>query len=122
MVDAGFGTREAYFDVKDEASISYRTNFIITKSEIDGLRVIRIFDNYDMQNCSIIRNSPQAYQDVKRSFTNKPVFLLYEGYQSFVEKKPIQEQDIRQVRSKLVEAVNDLIDCGCFELDPVDNP
>jgi len=47
------GQKEAYFELRDEISTSYRTNFVIAKSEIDGLRIIRVFDNFHDQNCTI---------------------------------------------------------------------
>lgn len=44
--------------------------------------------------------------------------MLYEGYKAFKEKKPLQEEDIRQIRDQLAEAVSDLIECGCYAIRP----
>ena len=113
------GQKEMYFEIRDEVSTSNRTNFIIAKSEIDGLRIIRIFENSHEQNCSIVRKQPQAYINVNGAFTSKPGYVLFEGYLAFANKKPIQEQDIRQEKKELIEAVCDLVDCGCYEIDAV---
>ena len=113
------GQKEIYFEIRDEVSSANRTNYIITRSEIDGLRVIRIFENSHEQNCSIVRKQPQAYINVNGAFTSKPGYVLYEGYLAFASKKPIQEQDIRQDKKELVEAVHDLIECGAYEIDLV---
>ena len=117
------GTTESVFDIKEGG---LRTHSLMTKSEIDGLRVIRIFDK-DEQSCkpraspqgSIIRRHPTSYSNVMGTFTDKAGYILYEGYLAFKDKKPIQEQDIRQSKVELAEGVTDLVKCGCFELDKV---
>ena len=56
------------------------------------------------------------------TFTDKAGYILYEGYLAFKDKKPIQEQDIRQSKPELADGVSDLVKCGCFELEKVRPP
>ena len=118
------GLKEMYFEIKDEISTSYRTNYIITRSEIDGLRVIRVFENYHKQHCSIVRRLPQAYISARLSFSTQssPGKLLLDLYMATLHGNPLEEDDdIRQFKPQLVDAVTELIECGCFELDVVDH-
>lgn len=117
------GSEEDYFepDFKGEASFR-RANYIITRSEIDGLRVIRIFENSPKQTCSIIRRNLPAYAKLQNRFSGDipSSVLIKDAYQGFVDEKPLEDQDdVRQFKNKLIEGVIDLIECGCFEIDEV---
>ena len=118
------GQEEVYFEPtsRDIMTTTHRTNFIITRSEIDGLRVIRIFDHYTKQNCCIIRRIPQSYSKLFFSYTTDKSSgkLLHEAYLAAVKEKPLDDQeDLRQYKAKLVEGVIELLECGTFELDQV---
>jgi hypothetical protein len=117
------GLEEAYFEMtfRDAAGLGRRTNHIITRSEIDGLRVIRIFEHSTEQSCCIIRRSIVPYAKfLAYSADKSPGKLVHEAYLAYIKEKPIEDQDdIRQFRAKLIEGVIELIDCACFELDEV---
>ena len=118
------GMDSRYFELRDIVSSSQRTNYIITRSEIDGLRVIRVFENYHKQHCSIVRRLPQAYISARLSFSTQssPGKLLLDLYMATLHGNPLEEDDdIRQFKPQLVDAVTELIECGCFELDAVDH-
>ena len=68
---------------------------------------------------SIIRKIPTAYNNVNSLTLDEPGWVLYEGYKAFKDKKPLQEEDIRQIRGQLAEAVCDLIECGTYAIRPV---
>ena len=115
------GMEEAYFTPirNDDKTLAFKTTHIITRSEIDGLRVIRIFDNSKKQDCSIIRRLPPAYINVLKERECPATSLLQVYNAKGDEKKVIKVDDIRQFKNKLVDGVSDLIDAGCFEENEV---
>lgn len=114
------GVKEDYYPVAgDEAARFGRTGFIIAKSEIDGLRLIRIFDGKDVQNCSYVRRLPQSYRNVTGNDISLPGYLLFEQYAALKENHIFEGKDIRANKRQLLEGVSDLIECACFEFNAV---
>ena len=114
------GVKEDYFEANPDPLVSRgRTAYLITKSEIDGLRIIRIFDRSKEQNCSMTRRNPQAYSNVTGYDDAKPGHILYHQYLASLAKEPFEKGDIRANEESLLTAVSDLVECGCFEFDRV---
>ena len=122
-----FGQKdEDVFEMRGELKDSEKKNCqIITKSEIDGLRVIRIFKHYQNQQCILfvhnsgllVRKLTNTYNSFKRG--GCPASTLLEQYQTYTAKQTIKEDDLRSDKLKLIEAVSELIELTCFELDVV---
>lgn len=114
-----YNPKENFVELSDHTTSHNRTSGILTKSEIDGLRVIRIFENSPEQSCSIIRKQPNSYYYVKREEVDKPVRALLSLYQAYANNTVLRENDVREDKKSLNEAVNELIEVGCFEIEEV---
>jgi hypothetical protein len=90
---------------------------ILAFPEIDGLRVFKQYKRCKFQTCTLVRRMPVAQYNVEWIASIEAGSYLLAGYNAFVSKKPLQHEDIRQIKDKLSSGVQDLITCGIFELD-----
>ncbi|CAD8149295.1 unnamed protein product [Paramecium octaurelia] len=82
------------------------------KSEYDGLRVLTQKKN------EILRKLPDSYINVFEQLSVKPGAQLYCAYESFEQKNPIEDDELRNSKSLLSEAVSDCVRCAQFEINP----
>lgn len=64
-----------------------------------------------------LRRVPTSYQQIFEPFSAYPGAILYESYQSFEQKAPLPDEDIRSQKDKLEQGVLDCIQAACFTSD-----
>ncbi|CAD8176545.1 unnamed protein product [Paramecium octaurelia] len=82
------------------------------KQEVDGIRILTQKKN------EILRKLPEAYVNVFLPLSIKPGAQLHSAYESFEQKNPIEDDELRSKKTELGEAVNDCIKSGQFEINP----
>lgn len=66
-----------------------------------------------------MRLCTNSYIAVFKTFSTAPGTLLYEAYESFESRNPLEDEDIRNKKKELAEGVLDCINAGTFELNPI---
>ncbi|EGR31828.1 vacuolar sorting protein, putative [Ichthyophthirius multifiliis] len=79
--------------------------------EIDGIKIISLNKN------QILRLSPSSYINIFQPFSNHPAALLFQSYKSLQNRDPLREQDIRNNKEQLLQAVQDCIEASGYELN-----
>ncbi len=81
--------------------------------EIDGVRIINWKQN------QIIRKLQESYIKIFKRLSTEVSALLYESYLAFEERNPLENEDLRNLKSELAEGVLDCINAGTFEVNEV---
>ena len=68
-------------------------------TEIDGLRLISSNKN------EVLRLIPDSYVHLFQSCSYEPAALLYTAYECYENKAPLENEDIRNDKKSLMEAV-----------------
>ena len=78
--------------------------------EVDGIKVI------SNTKCEILRRLNDSYVNIFKLLYFEPGALLYEAYNSFENRNPLPDEDIRNKKNELSNGVLDCINAASFEL------
>ena len=95
-------------DVTEKISLNSKGCFAF--SEVDGIKVI------SNTKCEILRRLNDSYVNIFKLLSFEPGALLYEAYNSFENRNPLPDEDIRNKKNELANGVLDCINAGAFEL------
>lgn len=90
--------------------INMNTKGIFAFAEVDGIKVI------SNTKCEILRRLSDSYVNIFKLLSFEPGALLYEAYNSFENRNPLPDEDIRNKKNELANGVLDCINAGAFEL------
>lgn len=97
-------------DVTEKINLNSKGCFAF--AENDGIKVI------SNTKCEILRRLNDSYVNIFKLLSFEPGALLYEAYNSFENRNPLPDEDIRNKKSELANGVTDCITAGSFELCP----
>lgn len=88
----------------------FGATFVVT--EADGARVIA------QDVCDFIQKVPTSSVSIFRPGSTSSSAILFAAWESFVQRSPKADENIRSIRSDLAAAVNECIDAAGHEWDP----
>ncbi|KAG1823496.1 vacuolar assembling sorting protein VPS16 [Suillus subaureus] len=88
----------------------FGATFVVT--EADGARVI------GQDVCDFIQKVPASSVSIFRPGSTSSSAILFAAWESFVQRSPKADENIRSIRSDLAAAVNECIDAAGHEWDP----
>ncbi|KAG2117327.1 Vps16, C-terminal region-domain-containing protein [Suillus discolor] len=88
----------------------FGATFVVT--ETDGARVI------GQDVCDFIQKVPVSSVSIFRPGSTSSSAILFAAWESFVQRSPKADENIRSIRSDLAAAVNECIDAAGHEWDP----
>ncbi|KAG1902172.1 Vps16, C-terminal region-domain-containing protein [Suillus fuscotomentosus] len=91
-------------------SAYFGATFVVT--ETDGARVI------GQDVCDFIQKVPVSSVSIFRPGSTSSSAILFAAWESFVQRSPKADENIRSIRSDLAAAVNECIDAAGHEWDP----
>ncbi|EGR34044.1 hypothetical protein IMG5_026090 [Ichthyophthirius multifiliis] len=98
---------------KDQERIKINDFFILSK-EIDGIKIIT------KKQIRFLRKIPECHLNVFNDFSSKPGYKLYQNYINISNRIPVEDQDLRNSKEQLKEAVLDCINSALFVLNEDD--
>ncbi|KAF8800582.1 vacuolar assembling/sorting protein VPS16 [Phlegmacium glaucopus] len=84
--------------------------FAIT--EMDSVRIL----GHD--SCDLIQKVPASTLSIFRPGSTSPAAILYDAWESFLDKSPKADESIRSIRPELAKAVDECIDAAGQEWEP----
>lgn len=69
------------------------------------------------KHCAIFRHLIDSYVNIFKLLSYEHGALLFEAYNSFENKNPLPDEDIRNKKSDLAKGVEDCINAGAFEIN-----
>ena len=90
--------------------ISLNSKGCFAFAEVDGIKVI------SNTKCEILRRLNDSYVNIFKLLSFEPGALLYEAYNSFENRNPLPDEDIRNKKNELSNGVLDCMNAGSFEL------
>ncbi|KAK2461284.1 hypothetical protein APHAL10511_006811 [Amanita phalloides] len=90
----------------------YYTGPTFAVTEPDGVRII------GPDSCDFIQKVPASTMSVFRPGSTSPAAILYDAWESFSQRSPEADDNVRSIRPDLAKAVDDCVDAAGQEWEP----
>ncbi|KAI8911364.1 Vps16, N-terminal region-domain-containing protein [Powellomyces hirtus] len=81
-------------------------------SELDGVRII------STDKCEFLQRVPSATEAIFKIGSTSPGAVLYDAFEHFEKKSPRADENIRNIRAELADAVDTCLEGAANELNP----